>query len=383
VLGPGPPRDPRGHDTAISLAHTKEKRMIRKLAIPAIGLGTIAASFGCSSAGTSPAEPTGTTAAALQAFGGPDLLWQNTTAGTVEAWLLNGTQVDPTPLILSQICGSSDGCSSQWTVVDTVQSSILWWNKSTGHIRTWNFDSSGNVTIPSDPTQTCGQQDGCVDPPVHDWRPIGRVTMMVPPAPGCTGFCPALPSTGLVWHDPITGTVRIWVFDGNGQVEGSFDLTQTCGSALCSQSWTAKLTSDFDGDGNTDILWWNTSTGQLQEWLLNPPSTLSPIPATVAPKQVGVTLSQTCQDTGVANSCGEDWRPVSAADINGDGHVDLLWHNFNGTYPGAIPGALRNWLLNGSGGVTGTQDLSQQCGPNCSPPWTALGYVFFPQQPPR
>jgi hypothetical protein len=153
-------------------------------------------------------------------------------------------------------------------------------------------------------------------------------------------------------------------------VAGSFDLTQTCGSADgCSQSWAATLTADFDGDGNTDILWWNESTGQLQEWLLDTFEVFTP-------KQIGVILSATCE---ASDSCSTDWRPVGAADVNGDGHVDLVWHNFQGTYPGAKPGALRNWLLDGQGDVIGQWDLSQQCGPGCSPPWQALGYVFFPQ----
>jgi hypothetical protein len=298
----------------------------------------------------------------------------------VEAWLLNGTQVNPTPDFIAGTCGSSDGCSTQWQVIDTVANSILWWNKSTGHLRTWYFDPSGNVTVAADPAQTCGQQDGCLNGS-HDWRPIGRVTMTVPAGSGCTFFCVPSQVPGVLWHDPIAGTVRVWVFDNAfTQVQGTFDLTQTCGAAQnCSQNWTAKLTADFDGDGNTDILWWNTSTGQLQEWLLNAPGSLGPLPATVAPKQVGVILSATCESS---DGCSADWRPVGAADVNGDGQVDLLWHNFQGTYPGAIPGTLRSWLLNGHGGVIGVQDLSQQCGPNCSPPWQALGYVTFPQDPP-
>jgi hypothetical protein len=368
---------------------------IQRTAITAIGLATVGASLACIVDTRSPSESTGAVSSAVVANGGPDLLWQNQTSGQLEAWILtglpdgggSGTQVEPNPLFLSQICASSDGCSNQWQVVDTGDpggsttqgNTLLWWNESTGHLRTWNFDSAGNVSIPADPTQTCGMEDGCLNAS-HAWRPIGRVTLSIPPPPGCTVFCPRTLVQGVLWHDPIAGTVRIWVFDNSGQVQGTFDLTQTCGSAAnCSQNWAAKLTADFDGDGNTDILWWNTN-GQLQEWLLNPPATLSPLPATVSPKQVGVILSSLC---GASNGCSTDWHLVGAADVNGDGHVDLLWHNFQGTFPGAAPGTLRNWLLNGNGGVISTQDLSQQCGPNCSPPWTALGYVYFPLPPPR
>jgi hypothetical protein len=352
--------------------------MIRILAIRAAAVAAIGASVACTMAtGPSDGETRTATAAVTAPSITPELLWQNKTSGQLEVWLLDGTSVESTPLFLSQLCGSGDGCSAQWTPVDTFNNTLLWWNRTTGQLRTWVIDASGNVTIPSDPTQTCGVNDGCVTAS-HDWRPIGRVLMNVPGANQ---------TPGLLWHDPVSGTVRVWVFQSSnsqalqGSPLGTFDLTQTCGSALgCSQNWTAKLTGDFDHDGNTDILWWNTSTGVLQEWLLNPPSTLSPIPATVAPKQINLNLAPICE---ASNGCSTDWRPVGTADVNNDGHLDLLWHNFQGTFPGATPGALREWLLNGGtgaggNGLLGTQDLSQACGPNCAPPWTALGFVSFP-----
>jgi hypothetical protein len=209
----------------------------------------------------------------------------------------------------------------------------------------------------------------------HNWKPIGRVNLLIPPPPGCTGFCSTVHAQGLLWHDPNVGTVRVWVFNSSGQVQGTYDLSQSCGRALnCSQDWSAMITADFDGDGTSDLLWWNRSTGVLREWLLESPSSFSPLPAIVSLKGSTVDLSATCDST---SSCASDWRLVGAADVNGDNHVDLLWHNNNGTYQNTPQGTLRNWLLDGNGGVTGTQDLSLQCGPTCSPPWTALGYVSF------
>jgi hypothetical protein len=360
--------------------------MTRRWAITAISLATIGALPACGVAKDSPGENTRTVASAV--VGGPHLLWQNRVSGQLEAWLLNGPQVDPNPLRLSQFCGGEllrvldAGCVWQWQPVDTAQNSILWWNRGTGQLRTWIFDGSGNVTIPHDLTQTCGTGDGCLDSITHDWTPIGRVTLKWPSSTPCAvqGPCPDV--NGLLWHDPISGVVRVWYFDSRDpqSVAGSFDLTQTCGSADgCSQNWAAKLTADFDGDGNTDILWWNARTGQLQEWLLSEAGVttvpgMPPVLNDVAPKQIGVILSATCE---ASDGCSSEWRLVGAADVNGDGHVDLLWHNFQGSYPGAFLGTLRNWLLDGRGNVIGQWDLSQQC--DCSPQSVALGYVFFPQ----
>ena len=33
--------------------------------------------------------------------------------------------------------------------------------------------------------------------------------------------------------------------------------------------WTISETGDFNGDGKTDILWYNTTTGQVVLWFLN------------------------------------------------------------------------------------------------------------------
>jgi hypothetical protein len=356
--------------------------MIRRLATSTAVFGAVA-SLGCSSSTPAAAPERTGVAAAADVQGGPHLLWQNRDTGDIGLWLLDGTQVTVDDFFTTLQCGGRNdgGCASEWRAVDVDpgSNSILWWDRTTGHLRTWNIDSSGNVSVPNDPTQTCGVQDGCVSASPdagtgNEWRPIGRVTAPFPPggcSPGTT--CPTSVE-GVLWHDPISGTVRVRVFDSSGQVQGSYDLTQTCGAGLqCSQSWTAMVTGDFDGDGTTDLLWWNASTGVLREWLLNGPSSLSPIPTTVSIKST-VDLSMICKSS---DTCSEDWRLVATADVNHDGHVDLLWHNSGATYLNTPQGTLRNWLLDGQGGVTGTQDLSMQCGAFCSPPWTALGYLSF------
>jgi hypothetical protein len=38
--------------------------------------------------------------------------------------------------------------------------------------------------------------------------------------------------------------------------------------------WTVAQTGDFNGDGRSDVLWYNTSSGQLVEWLLSSSSVI-------------------------------------------------------------------------------------------------------------
>jgi VCBS repeat-containing protein len=79
-----------------------------------------------------------------------------------------------------------------------------------------------------------------------------------------------------------------------------------------------RANNDFNGDGNTDILWRNQD-GSIAEWLMN--NTL-----TVTPGSVG--------------SLTSDWTIAATADFNGDGKSDMLLTNTNGT--------VATWQMNGA-----------------------------------
>jgi FG-GAP-like repeat len=64
-------------------------------------------------------------------------------------------------------------------------------------------------------------------------------------------------------------------------------------------------THDFNGDCKSDMLWRNTTTGDLGIWLMNGTQTLSP------PVDLG----------NVPNT----WLVVGTGDFNGDGMSDILW----------------------------------------------------------
>jgi hypothetical protein len=101
---------------------------------------------------------------------------------------------------------------------------------------------------------------------------------------------------------------------------------------------------DFNGDGHADVLWFNASTGQLSEWLLDGQGNVS---ATHS-------LSMTC-----GSGCYPQWQVVGVGDFNGDGHADVLWFN-------ASTGQLSEWLLDGQGNVSANPILSRTCGSGCS-----------------
>jgi hypothetical protein len=90
-------------------------------------------------------------------------------------------------------------------------------------------------------------------------------------------------------------------------------------------------THDFNGDGNSDILWRNTG-GQLVDWLMRGASVIG---------------------GGSPGSATNDWQVVGQRDFNGDGFADILWRN-------SISGQVMIWLISDSamigGGSPGTMN---------------------------
>ena len=90
-------------------------------------------------------------------------------------------------------------------------------------------------------------------------------------------------------------------------------------------------THDFNGDGNSDILWRNTG-GQLVDWLMRGASVIG---------------------GGSPGSATNDWQVVGQRDFNGDGFADILWRN-------SISGQVMIWFISDStmigGGSPGTMN---------------------------
>src|SRR6185312_4419583 len=69
--------------------------------------------------------------------------------------------------------------------------------------------------------------------------------------------------------------------------------------------------TDFNGDGRSDILWRNVSTGDNAIWTMNGGTVTSNLTLTKVPDQ--------------------SWKMVGVGDFDGDGKSDILWrYSFNG-----------------------------------------------------
>ncbi len=139
--------------------------------------------------------------------------------------------------------------------------------------------------------------------------------------------------TDVLWHNETTGELYYWALNGMAATSAGY----LSPARLADVNWQVRAAGDLNGDGKADLLWQNRTTGQLQAWLMNGATRAS----TVALSPSAMTDAR--------------WQIAGLADLNGDGKADLLWRH-KGT------GALSAWLMNGTTS-TATVSLTPSVGP--------------------
>ncbi len=133
----------------------------------------------------------------------------------------------------------------------------------------------------------------------------------------------------LFWRQRQTGALSVWLMDGSVRTS---EVVPTPGTLAA--SWRVAGTADFDADGQSDILWHDTTTGALRVWRMG-----------------GVTRLEELAPTP-ASVPDLNWRSVGTGDFNADGKPDILWRH-------GVSGRNVVWLMNGlvrSNGVFTTPD---------------------------
>jgi hypothetical protein len=177
----------------------------------------------------------------------PSLLWWNGSSGQITGWVVNPDGSVPRTQTLGWQCTDASGCGSAWSPMSTLGNSIYWWNRSTGEVSTWVVDAEGGVTSPGDLSWTCG--GSCAS----TWLMIGAVMEGT--------------QSGVLWYNQSTGQLSIWDVSGT-TVTGAETVSWTCGGS-CASSWKLIRTGDINNDGFTDAIWQNPTTGVVSAWLLN------------------------------------------------------------------------------------------------------------------
>jgi hypothetical protein len=117
----------------------------------------------------------------------------------------------------------------------------------------------------------------------------------------------------ILWRNSSTGEVYLWLMNGT---------TRTGGGSLgiVSTAWNIVGIGDFNDDGKADILWRNGATGEVYLWLMN-----------------GTTMT----GGGSLGIVSTAWNIVAIGDFNDDGKADILWQN-------GATGEVYVWLMNGT-----------------------------------
>ena len=126
-------------------------------------------------------------------------------------------------------------------------------------------------------------------------------------------------NSDIVWRQVSTGRAILYLMNG-GTLLSSLELGGNT-------DWSAVATGDFNGDGKADILWRQASTGNVLQNLMN----------------TGTVLASTVLGGNT------DWVVAGVADLNGDGKSDILWRQVS-------TGRVIMYLMNG-GSVLSTFDL--------------------------
>lgn len=174
---------------------------------------------------------------------------------------------------------------------------LLWQQQATGQLAAWYMQGTTMQTVKLFTPST-------VSDPL--WKVVG------------VGDFDADGQNDLVLQHATTRQIVVWLMTGT-TLKTVVTPPNTVG---LSTVWKVAGVADFNGDGKADILFRNTSTGQLNVWNMQ-----------------GTTLgSITTLSMGVAD---QSWSIVGIADFNGDGQKDLLWQS-NTT------GLLALWYLQGA-----------------------------------
>jgi hypothetical protein len=122
---------------------------------------------------------------------------------------------------------------------------------------------------------------------------------------------------GLLWQNQATAQLYSWDLNGASVANQGFLTPSQVGL-----EWKLRGSGDFNGDGKPDLVWQNTSTGDVLCWLMD-----------------GTTMFASTWFT--PGRVGPGWEIASVRDMDGDGHPDILWVNVN-------TGQVLCWYMNGT-----------------------------------
>ncbi len=206
----------------------------------------------------------------LNGDGISDLLWRDS-HGSTAVWIMNGSSIIGSGSL--NVNGTVVAPDPSWSVVGMGDfngdkySDLIWRNSVTGELAEWQLHSSDIV----------GSADlnasGVAVRPDASWTIAG------------VGDFNNDGDADLLWQN-ANGNVSEWLMHGSTVID-SRAITYGGVPVVMGAGWKAVEIGDFNGDGNSDILWRNSNTGQLEELLMNG----NVVTAEVSPSSGGATVN--------------------------------------------------------------------------------------------
>jgi hypothetical protein len=178
----------------------------------------------------------------FDADGGRDLVFQHQRDGRLAAWLMNDTVLrESRPLSPPQVADVSWKVRASADMDGDGWPDLIWQNEISGHVGIWFMTSTwlreAQLTTPDSVSDL-------------NWGIVGAGDM--------NGDGHA----DVVWRDQATGKLAVWLMNGSRMTAGVY-LAQY----IEDMNWQLQAVSDANGDLQPDLLWQNTSTGELWVWL--------------------------------------------------------------------------------------------------------------------
>ena len=214
-----------------------------------------------------------------------DILWRNSATGANTIWRggLNTTSqaVASVADLNWKIAGIGDFNGDR-------TSDILWRNSATGADTIWRSGSSAQLQSVASVAD-------------QNWKIAG------------TGDYSGDGIADILWRNSATGANTIWKggLSTTTQAVPTLDVNWSAPNQTNAWAESALLPvsggvdADFNGDGKSDLLWRNTSTGADVIW-----------------RSASNTSTQ-----AVAAVADQNWKIAGTGDFNGDGAADILWRN--------------------------------------------------------
>ncbi len=275
--------------------------------------------FALSLSGVAPVTSVASTRFDFNQDGHADLIWYNTGSGALSVWDMNDTTVLQFGAAFAQLAPSSG-----WQPVaapdvngDGVPD-LIWWNNQTGELSPWTLAAGTPPTVTNFGADFATVSD-------TTWKPVAAADV--------TGT-----TWELVFQNTVSGDISRWLMNGTTVVQYGGTLS----SVGAGSGWQCVGAPDLDGDGKSDLLFWNSQTGEVSYWStdLNANTVLA-------------------YHGDFAQVSDTSWHLQGSEDTNGDGSPDLIWWNANS-------GIESRWLLNGTtvtqygGGETQVTDTTWQ-----------------------